>query len=229
MSEWWTYLPSDFLMFSARSWYRLLALHNEAWAPAQAVTTLLGALVLVSLYSRSTGLRRVALALTGVAWLLVAWSFHAARYAQINWAATYFAAAFAFEGALLITMALPTPRPQREQRPVVGVAATALVLLALLYPLLALALKRPLTQSEWAGLMPDPTAVATLGLLLGLADIVRGLYGTLMWSLALAPPLLWCAISGVTLWTMKAPEWAVAPTLAAAALVAALGVRRRGA
>ena len=28
MSEWWTYRPSDFLLFSARTYWRLFELHN---------------------------------------------------------------------------------------------------------------------------------------------------------------------------------------------------------
>ena len=35
-----------------------------------------------------------------------------------------------------------------------------------LYPLIAPALERPWTQSETFGITPDPTAIATLGILL---------------------------------------------------------------
>ena len=34
MPEWWTYSPSDFLMFSARTYYRLVELHNRRLWPA---------------------------------------------------------------------------------------------------------------------------------------------------------------------------------------------------
>ena len=35
MSEWWTYTLSDFLLFSPRTYYRLLELYNLATWPAQ--------------------------------------------------------------------------------------------------------------------------------------------------------------------------------------------------
>ena len=40
MSEWWTYRPSDFLMFAPRTYWRLFELHNEAWWPAQPLLVL---------------------------------------------------------------------------------------------------------------------------------------------------------------------------------------------
>ncbi len=35
MSEWWTYTLSDFLLFSARTYYRLFELYNRDVWPAQ--------------------------------------------------------------------------------------------------------------------------------------------------------------------------------------------------
>ena len=52
MSEWWTYRPSDFLMFAPRTYWRLFELHNEAWWPAQAIVSVLAALRLVGLRRR---------------------------------------------------------------------------------------------------------------------------------------------------------------------------------
>ena len=46
--------------------------------------------------------------------------------------------------------------------------------------------------------------------------------GEARWHLLLIP-LLWCAISGLTLWTMEQPEAPVAPILAAAMAVLAAG------
>ena len=35
MSEWWTYRPSDFLLFAPRTYYRLFELYNaEIWPTA---------------------------------------------------------------------------------------------------------------------------------------------------------------------------------------------------
>ena len=75
-------------------------------------------------------------------------------------------------------------------------------------------LGRPWAQVELFGLAPDPTVVGTLGLVL-LAD------GRIRWAL-LAIPLLWCAVTGLTLWAMGSPDALVAPVAAVVAVLAAL-------
>ena len=93
MSEWWTYRPSDLLMFAPRTYWRLFELHNEAWWPAQPL------LVLAGLAWLSWGLRNGPAAQSaGAAGLAATWAFVAvafllARYAPINWAASGFAIA----------------------------------------------------------------------------------------------------------------------------------------
>src|SRR5262249_46306534 len=59
---------------------------------------------------------------------------------------------------------------------------------------------------------PDPTVVATLGVLIA-ADRTH-------WEL-LVVPLLWYAISGATLWAMQSPDAFLAPAAALLALVIA--------
>ena len=85
-------------------------------------------------------------------------------------------------------------------------------------PFAALAAGRPWRQLEVAGLSPDPTAILTLGLLL----IARRASGWLY-----AVPVLWCLASGLTLWTMKAPDAFILLLVALAAAAAALGLRLR--
>jgi hypothetical protein len=69
---------------------------------------------------------------------------------------------------------------------------------------------RPWLQAELFGVAPDPTAIGTLGVLV-----------TAQWRHweLLALPLLWCAVSGVTLWTMQSPDVLVLPAAAALALL----------
>ena len=210
MSEWWTYSLSDFLMFSGRTWYRLLELHNTVWSPLHVVTTLAAGWLLFAMRSASPGRLRGALVLAGGAWLFAAWAFHWVRYAPINWGADAFALGFGLQGLALVWQGW-TARDLRVGSDLAGRVGQAMLLVATLYPLLALAWGRPLAQSEWFGLMPDPTALATLGMLLCLR---RG---------ALLPiPLLWCAVTGATLWTLGAGDWFILPlagTLALAIVV----------
>ena len=89
-----------------------------------------------------------------------------------------------------------------------------------LYPLLAPLLGRPWTQAEIFGIAPDPTAVAAIGVLL----LAKGRIAFL-----LVLPLLWCAITALTLWTMEAPDAAVpASALVLGAAMAIWRWRQRG-
>ena len=102
MSEWWTYSLSDFLLFSPRTYYRLFELYNLAIWPTQLAALALGAAILVMLRTRAAWQGRVIMAVLALVWLWVAWAYFLERYETINWAASYFAAGFAVEAALLV-------------------------------------------------------------------------------------------------------------------------------
>lgn len=217
MSEWWTYRPSDFLLFAPRTYYRLIELHNAELWPWQ-LAALVVALALLALAWR--GSRRAGLAVGGglaAAWSFVAWRFHWHHYATINWAAAYFAAAFAAQAALLAWSGASggldygaTPRARRYTGLVLVIAALALL------PLAALALGRPWQQLEVPGITPDPTAIYTAGLLL----MARRPPGPLF-----VVPLLWCAVSATTLATMGAADAWIPAACAVVALAAVLAAR----
>lgn len=221
MSEWWSYRPSDFLMFAPRTYWRLFELHNEAWWPAQPVLLLAALAWLAWLLRRRhpTALRAGIVALAA-AWAFAGASFLLARYAPINWAASGFALGFGLQAAGLA--ALATRRIQVTSTPTRLRAATLLWVWAVLgHPLLAPAFGRPWVQAEVLGLAPDPTAIATLALLLWTEPpatrTARALLRVL-WML----PLAWCVISAATLWTMgSAQGWVMlaAPLVAIAAAV----------
>src|SRR6185312_3415133 len=104
MSEWWTYRLSSFLLFSPRTWFRLHELYNAEIWPAQIVGISCGLAIVV--LARRGGVRSgpvVAVLLTAC-WLWVAWAFHLRRYATINFAATWFGAAFGLEALLLVVL-----------------------------------------------------------------------------------------------------------------------------
>ncbi|HEX6137139.1 MAG TPA: DUF6064 family protein [Casimicrobiaceae bacterium] len=214
MSEWWTYRPSSFLPFSPRTWFRLHELYNgEIW-PLQLVALALGAAILVLAMRGGTGSGRWIAAILAACWTFVAWAFHYRHYATINWAASYFAVAFAIEALLLawigvVRGALAFAPQTAVQRAGVLLAAFALLAEPAIGPLLG----RSWSQTEVFGTAPDPTAVATMGVLLA-AD-------RLCWPL-LVVPLLWCAVSGGFQWAMALPDALVVPLLAATALLLAL-------
>lgn len=180
--------------------------------------------------SRRKGREAALLAILSLCWGWVGWVFHLGHYQTINWAAVWFAGAFGLQAMLLAACAGLASWTQHRaelgsepaaglglgavfnRRRRIGLSLTLLALFAL--PGLDLLLGRPWMQSALFGLAPDPTALATLGLLLMLPGGGRAV----LWPL----PLAWCAISGATLWAMNAPEAPLLPAAAACALAARL-------
>lgn len=196
MSEWWTYRLSDFLMFSPEIYWRLVERYNRGVWPLQLFALAAAGLLLWLAIAPRSGAQRATPALLAVAWLCTGWAFHWQRYATINWAAQYFAVAFGVQTVLLLAAArFDAGRAVEPARPVAR--RMGLIVAAggvLLYPLVGLPAGRPLAQAEVFGLMPDPTALTTLGLLLASRLRYR------RW-LAIIPALSFAA-GLLTLWMM---------------------------
>ena len=218
MSEWWTYGLRDLLMFSQQTYYRLFELYNLEWWPLQIPALALGAALLALGWRGGERAGRAAGAILALAWLWVAWAFHWQRYASISLAAGGFALAFALQGLLLAWVGLRGRLAQaRTGWP--RWAGMGLLLFALLgFPLMAPLLGRGLARAEVFGMVPDPTALATLGVLL--------LAGSRWWLFPI--PFAWCLVSGATLWAMRSPEFFVAPAAALLAVGVALTKARSG-
>ncbi len=223
MSEWWTYSVADFLLFSPATYQRLFELHNRALWPAQVLTFGLGLLLFAGLVRRQAWFPRAAAAILAALWAWVAWAYHHERYATINWAATYFAAAFALQALVLAVSAvarggLPVDGPRWARR----TGAVVLGIAVFVMPALPALSGRPWTQAEVFGIAPDPTAVGTVGLLLALSPRHA-------WPL-LVIPVLWCIVSGALLWAMRSPGAAICLAVPAVVLAWALAslMRRRG-
>ena len=168
MTEWWTYGLSDFLMFSPQAYWRLVARYNAAWWPAQALATVAPLALLAAMRSRHAWAVRAGLLLLATGWGWLGWAFHWQRYAEIFLAAPWTAAACALQ-ALLLVMAAALPLRGVSRQP--AAAAWLLAALALLYPLLAPLTGHPWAEAEVFGFMPEPTALATLGAVLGCTRI----------------------------------------------------------
>lgn len=216
MYEWWTYRLSNFLLFSARTYYRLFELYNRDIWPAQLVALALGVVILACLFGNAAWRGKVVAAILAACWLWVAWAFLAERYATINWAASYFAIGFAVEALLLLWGGVvradlafaPTASP-------VHIAGICLFLFALLVqPLIGPMLGRTWLQVQIFGIAPDPTVLATLGILLVTSHRPR-------WLLMIVP-IAWCLVSGATLWTMESEDAWVIPLVALVAVLLAV-------
>ena len=208
MPEWWTYTLSDFLLFSPRTYYRLIERHNAAVWPWQIVTLGLGLATAGLLLHRAPWQGRLVSGVLAALWSWVAWSFVWRRYAVINWAATYLTGIFVVEVLLLLWAGVVRGTLSFHwRRDAAGATGLGLLLLSLgVYPLLAPLAGRGWRQSEIFGVAPDPTVLATVGLLL----LVEG---APPWRLLIAP-VLWCAVSGATLLALGSPEaWILVPAV----------------
>jgi hypothetical protein len=223
MSEWWTYRLTSFLLFSPRTYYRLLELYNLAIWPAQLAGMAIGLAIVALLIGKRGHRDRIIAGLLAACWLWVAWAFHYQRYAQINWVAPWFAAAFAFQALLLVVVGVLAGRlvlqPASEGK--LWIATSMVAISVLGYPLLAPLTERSWTTAETFGAAADPTAIATIAAL----ALVRG---RIRWLL-LVVPLLWCAVAGATLWAMKEPQGLVVVAAALLALWPAMPGTRHGA
>lgn len=218
MEEWLSYRLGDFLMFSGRTYWRLFELENAALWPLPVVApAAIGAALVVALRRRAGGLGPLCLVLA-IAWAWVGWSFVWQRYAPINWGVGYLAPLFGVQALLLGHAAAGGIGGLAALRGTRGMAGLALLGWGvLLHPFSAPLFGRKLAGAEVAGIAPDPTAIATLGLALLLPSPWLALA-------AAAIPALWLCLDALTLWLLDAPE-RVVPVLAL--LVAAIGLAAR--
>lgn len=209
----------DLLPFEPRAYWRLFALENEALWPAQLALLAAGAALVACLLSgRRPSVRWLGPAL-GAVWLWTGWQFVALRYGTVNWAAPTLAWGFYAEGVLLAALGLAGrfsfARRSRRERIGLGLVVAALFV----WPLLAPFDARSWTEAEVVAIAPDPTAIATLGLL-SLAE--RNRWTALLCLL----PALWLGVSALTLFTMGAWQgWAVLAALAAGIAARSLPLR----
>lgn len=195
MSEWARHSLTDLLMFSKRTYYRLFAVYNNDTWPLHVLAAAIGIAIVAAIVRGGARLAKVAACLLGLCWLWVGFVFHARYYATINTAGGVFALAFAAQGVLLLWCGLRRDGLAAGAHGRARHGALLLMLIGLVgYPLLAPAMGRPPSQAEVFGVAPDPTAVVTLGAL-----VPGGRRRWLLWPI----PLLWCATSAATLWTMS--------------------------
>ena len=199
MAEWWTYRPSDFLLFSPRVYWRMFELHNAAVWPLHLAMLAVGlAFVLIALRRHALPDRWAALGLAAL-WAFVGWSFLWGRYAAINWAIAYVAPAFGIQALLLAVLgARGIIFGRRDMAGQVGLLLAMAGLVG--YPLVAWLFGRSWSSAEVFGIAPDPTAITTLGILLGASSRLVPLLFPI--------PVLWLLFSGLTLRTMDdAQAW----------------------
>lgn len=198
MSDGSGYQLQQFIPFSSDVYLRLLERIGEAYWPWHIATLLLGVLVLL------LALRHKAHAgcmLLAPLWAIVGVAFFIQHYAELNWAGDFFGYAFIAEAILLLFIALSgkglaKTAPAKRPAIVIGLILALTGLVG--WPFIWLLTGSSWYQAEVFGIFADPTAIATLGLLLIM------LRGWLLWLSAIIP-LLWLLISGLTWWVLLSP------------------------
>jgi hypothetical protein len=200
MLEWWTYSLHDFLLFSPRVYWRTIELHNRTLWPLQVPAILLGTICALLVVRPRPGSARAISVLLAAVWIWVAWSFLWKRYATINWAVAYMIPAYVVEALLLVWLGVLRKsllfNPSRSFSSTLGL--TIFLYALILHPFAAIASGRTIQAAEVFGIHPDPTAFATLGVLL----LARGRNVAAL----LAIPVAWCVVGWTTLYAMGAPE-----------------------
>ena len=189
-----TYSLSDFILFAEFSYYRLFELYNQALWPWHVLPVCAGLLLLYLYKAKLAWSGRVIAVVLFISWLWVAWAFLYQRFYQIHVVANGYALGFVVQAVLIAWYGMLQNHfqiPKDHTRSTK--TGLALVLIAVfIYPLIAVFTGRDAWSFEMFGLAPDPTVLATFGMLL----MVRA-----RWWLYILP-VFWSIISGITLLVM---------------------------
>lgn len=220
-----SYTFSDFLLFSQETYLRLFELYNRDLWPLHILSAALVVALIWAMYRKPRRAGRIAAFLIAAVWAWVGWAFHLERYSTINIAAPYFAALFGFESALFLAVGIfgKGIRFADMRAPAAQAGVTLVIFTTLVDPLIGLAAGRSWAAVEVVFLAPDPTAIATIGVLLAAA-------GRLRWLLVV-PAAAWCLIAVLTAVAMNSIEWigpAFAIALSAVVAVIERVVQTRG-
>lgn len=193
------YTLDRFIPFTAEVYFRLCERLHETPLPVRLGLPLAGfAAVVLALRGR----HRQAAALLAAAFVATAWLYQFRLYAELTPVGTVFGWLFLAQAGVLAAwggLARAAPAPCSAFVTTAGLALVAAGLVA--WPLLAPATGQPWRAAQTFGLAPDPTVVASLGILLLAADP--------RWLLALLPvPFLWCAVNAATLHVLEATVFA---------------------
>ena len=185
-----SYRLSDFILFSESAYYRQFELYNQAIWPLHILTVIISLIILYALWKRPVWAGRYVSAVLMLGWIWVAYAFLYQRFNQIHVVAHWYALAFVIQSVLIAWYGLYENRLAQltANRLRLTLGYTLLSISLFVYPFIAVMADRSWRQSEMFALSPDPTAIATLAVLLVYrAPIVLCMI-----------PLLWLLISIAT-------------------------------
>ncbi|WP_416306057.1 DUF6064 family protein [Neptunicella sp. SCSIO 80796] len=208
---------SDFFTLKVDNYLQFVADYNHQSWPLQ-ISSLIICLWLLWLLHQNNRSKTVC-RIMAACWIWVGVYFHYHFYLPLTPLASIYAVAFVVQGLLFIWLSskIQFYSPYFHRYSKIGYAGLAC---CMLLPTLAASFSG---QSWWhiplVGMMPTPTALATLSLLLLTGSKYRGLLAVIAFC--------WCMIAGITAMMNNMPWWFVAPLAAIAACGLIIAERRK--
>ena len=194
MGDLTTYRLSDFILFSKTAYYRQFELYNHAIWPLHVVAILFSCVIIYVLWKRPVWAGRLVAIILVLSWLWVAWEFLYLRFYQIHIVANWYALGFILQAGLIIWHGVIQNRFNVFTTSPWGIkmGSGLLFISLIMYPFIPVIIGRRWQQFEMFSLVPDPTVLATLSILLFYRS-PKVLY---------LIPIIWILISGVTLFVI---------------------------
>lgn len=196
MPDWLAFSILDMTPYDRRGWLRLIESYQQDFTYLPWLSLLFSAILAIFIFRPRPNAPRFALVLLASSWLWCGWVFQMQYHANLNWAAPQFTWVFSAQAALLVLVTLFSKtlswrfEVRKYQWP-----SLLILLMALLYPLIGLVEGRSFSQTEWVGLMPTPTTLATLGVVILLTG---------RWTWLLLPiPVIWGLVSAAFTWRLE--------------------------
>ena len=195
MGDLTTYRLSDFVLFSATTYFRQFELYNHASWPLHLLAVAFSLVIIYALWKKPRRAARLVAVLLVVSWLWVAWAFLYQRFNQIHIVANWYALGFVLQASLLAwygviqNQFVPVSRNCLRVKLGTGLFFVAFIL----YPFIPFLSGRHWLQLEMIFLAPDPTVLATLAILLFYQSP----------KVLFIIPTIWVFLSGMTLITMS--------------------------
>lgn len=200
MSDLLSYSVSDFVSFSMEPYLALYKLYNDAIWPMQVVAAILTVLIFLIVWrgkDLSMAYTRISYAVLAAMWCWIATKFHLERFATINIGAGIYAALFYAQAAFLLITALTAQTMTLVNQ--TGLLATfgrfIFVFGIAIWPIASVAGSGDVSYLHQFGLAPDPTALATLGIVMLATNRAKYLLSVI--------PLIWLGLAATTYFVLR--------------------------
>ena len=188
------------LPFSRLEFLHVFVEYNQGIWPLQMIAAALGAMAIVLLFIARAWADRTIAAILVVLWTIMGVGYHWLYFSKINSAAILFGALFVVAALVFLVEGVVGKRMRfRMAWDLRGWLASTLFAYSLIvYPIVGLVATHPYPETPLFGVVPCPTTIFTLGLLV-LASHPRPL-------LLAAVPLVWTAIGGSAAILLNVPQ-----------------------